>query len=149
MLKIASSFFIFFFFLQNILLAEEYFLTLRNDKVNLRQGPSFEHPIKLFYKKKYLPVLVQDEFENFRRIKDHENNTGWIHISQLSKKKAGIIIIQKQLLFKKPSIFSKPSAILQKGRLCKIKKCKKDWCKVQINNYVGWVKKNSLWGRVN
>ena len=85
--KIASSFFIFFFFLQNILLAEEYFLTLRNDKVNLRQGPSFEHPIKLFYKKKYLPVLVQDEFENFRRIKDHENNTGWIHVSQLSKKK--------------------------------------------------------------
>ena len=69
------------------LTAEEYFLTLRNDKVNLRQGPSFEYPIKLFYKKKFLPVLVQDKFENFRKIIDHENNTGWIHISQLSKKK--------------------------------------------------------------
>ena len=32
---------------------EEYFLTLRNDKVNLRQGPSFEYPIKLFYKKNF------------------------------------------------------------------------------------------------
>ena len=70
------------------LLAEEYFLTLRNDKVNLRQGPSFEYPIKLFYKKKFLQVLVQQKFENFRKIRDHENNTGWIHVSQLSKKKS-------------------------------------------------------------
>ena len=69
------------------LFATEYFLTLRNDKVNLRQGPSFEYPIKLFYKKKFLPVLVQEKFENFRKIRDHENNTGWIHVSQLSKKK--------------------------------------------------------------
>ena len=53
---------------------EEYFLTLRNDKVNLRQGPSFEYPIKLFYKKKFLPVIVFEKSENFRKIKDHENN---------------------------------------------------------------------------
>ena len=64
--------------------ADEYFLTLRNDKVNLRLGPSFEYPIKLFYKKKFLPVLVQEKSENFRKVRDHENNTGWIHISQLS-----------------------------------------------------------------
>ena len=68
-------------------LDQEYFLTLRNDKVNLRQGPSFEHPVKIFYKKKYLPVLIQDISGNFRKIRDHENNSGWIHISQLSKKK--------------------------------------------------------------
>ena len=86
MLKIFYIVFIFYFSSQN-LFANEYFLTLRNDKVNLRQGPSFEYPIKLFYKKKYLPVLILDKSENFRKIKDHENNTGWIHISQLSKKK--------------------------------------------------------------
>ena len=86
MLKTKFIIFLFFFPFQN-LFASEYFLTLRNEKVNLRQGPSFEYPIKIFYKKKFLPVLVQDKFENFRKIKDHENNTGWIHISQLSKKK--------------------------------------------------------------
>ena len=67
---------------------DEYFRTLRNDKVNLRQGPSFDYPIKIFYKKKFLPVLIQDSSENFRKIRDHENNTGWVHISQLSKKKS-------------------------------------------------------------
>ena len=75
-----------FYFIFNALISEEYFLTLRNDKVNLRLGPSFDYPIKIIYKKKYLPVLVKDRSENFRKIQDHENNSGWIHISQLSKK---------------------------------------------------------------
>ena len=66
---------------------DKTFLTLRYDKVNLRQGPSREYPVKIFYKKKFLPVLIQDQSDNFRKIRDHENNSGWIHISQLSKKK--------------------------------------------------------------
>ena len=72
------------FFLQNFSYSQdEYFLTLRYDKVNLRQGPSREYPVKNIYKKKFLPVLIQDQSDNFRKIRDHENNTGWIHISQL------------------------------------------------------------------
>ena len=145
MLKVFYIFFIVYFSFQSIL-ANEYYLTLRNDKVNLRQGPSFEYPIKLLYKKKYLPVLILDKSENFRKIKDHENNTGWIHISQLSKKKAAITIDDDQLIFKKPSIYSKHLAILKEGRLCKIHKCKDEWCKVSVEKYKGWVKKNILWG---
>ena len=144
--KIIVFFFITFFFTQNLFAKEEVFLTLRNDKVNLRQGPSFEYPIKLFYKKKFLPALVQEKFENFRKIRDHENNTGWIHISQLSKKKAAIIINDEELLFSSPSVYSRPSVILKRGRLCKIKKCKNDWCKVTVENFEGWIKKGSLWG---
>tara|TARA_Y100000389_G_scaffold62069_1_gene58137 strand:- start:2011 stop:2460 length:450 start_codon:yes stop_codon:yes gene_type:complete len=125
---------------------DEYFLTLRNDKVNLRQGPSFEYPIKIFYKKKFLPVLVQDSSDNFRKIRDHENNTGWIHISQLSKKKAAIVIDDKIIMFKSSTIYSNPIAILKKGRLVKINKCKNTWCKVKSEKFKGWVKKASLWG---
>ena len=124
----------------------EYYLTLRNDKVNLRQGPSLDHPIKLVYKKKYLPVLVIDTSYNFRKIIDHENNSGWIHISQLSKKKAAIVIDDELIMFKNPTIYSKPIAILQKGRLAKIIKCKDEWCKAKSENYKGWLKKSSLWG---
>ena len=141
------KFLIFFilFSYQN-LLAEEYFLTLRNDKVNLRQGPSFEYPIKLFYKKKFLPVLVQEKFENFRKIRDHENNTGWIHISQLSKKKAAIVIDNTAYIFSSNTIYSKPLAISKNGKLLLIKKCKKNWCKISSKNIKGWIKKESLWG---
>ena len=145
MLKIIFIFCLIFSSFQN-LMAEEYFLTLRNDKVNLRQGPSFEYPVKLFYKKKLLPVVVQDKFDNFRKIRDHENNTGWVHISQLSKKKAALTLDDDQLIFSKPTIYSKPLAILKKGRLCKVHKCKDEWCKISVEKYKGWVKKDILCG---
>ena len=146
MQKITFIFFIFFSLLEYSYAKDEYFLTLRNDKVNLRQGPSFDHPVKIFYKKKFLPVLVQDSSENFRKIKDHENNSGWIHISQLSKKKAAIVIDDNVIVFSKPSVYSTPSVILEKGRLCKIIKCKDSWCKIKVDKYKGWIKKNGLWG---
>ena len=137
--------FLFLISLQN-LFAEEYFLTLRNNEVNLRQGPSFDYPIKLFYKKKFLPVLVQEKFENFRKIRDHENNTGWIHVSQLSKKKAAIVIDDEAYIFSSNTIYSKPLAISKRGKLLLIKKCKKNWCKITNKNFKGWIKKESLWG---
>ncbi len=125
---------------------DEYFLTLRNDKVNLRQGPSFEYPIKIFYTKKFLPVLVQDKSNNFRKIRDHENNSGWIHISQLSKKKAAIVIDDDLIMFKNATIYSSPVAILEVGRLVMIHKCKGSWCKVKSGEFKGWIKSKNLWG---
>ena len=78
---------ILFFFPKSFANENVNFLSLKNNKVNLRQGPSFEYPIKLTYKKKYLPILILDKSETWRKIKDFESNSGWIHVSQLSKKK--------------------------------------------------------------
>ncbi len=139
-------FLIFFFYFQNLFSNEEYFLTLRNEKVNLRQGPSFDYPVKIFYKKKYLPVLIQDRSNNFRKVRDHENNSGWIHISQLSKKKAAIVIDDELIMFSNSTVYSNPIALLKKGRLVKIKKCSDNWCKVISGDFKGWLKKDSLWG---
>ena len=143
---IVLFFSLFLLFFQNAYSNDEYFRTLRNDKVNLRQGPSFDYPIKIFYKKKFLPVLILERSDNFRKIRDHENNTGWVHISQLSKKKAAIIIDDNSILFNDSTIYSNPVAILKKGRLVKINKCKDNWCKIKTDEFKGWVKKENLWG---
>ena len=141
--------FVFFLFLINKSYSQEkYYLTLRNDKVNLRQGPSFKHPVKLIYNKKFLPLLIQDKSENFRKILDHENNSGWIHISQLSKKKAALNNQEKSVIFQKPSKYSKPLALAEKGRLFLVKKCKHNWCKIKTENYTGWIMKKNLKGRL-
>ena len=124
------------------------FLSLKNNEVNLRQGPSFEYPIKLIYKKKYLPVIILGRSETWRHIKDFENNSGWIHISQLSKKKSAINIKKNSIIFKKPTIFSKPVAKVETGRLILIKKCKIKWCKITSGKYNGWIEKNYLWGKI-
>ena len=137
----------FYFFFLSLLASDDYFLSLRNDKVNLRLGPSFDYPIKIIYKKRYLPVLVKEKSENFRKVQDHENNSGWIHISQLSKKKSGITIKEK-VLYKRPTVFSKPLANVETGRLLIISKCKENWCKIKTENYSGWIKKDGIWGRL-
>ena len=146
MLKILIVLF-FLFSNLSVIAKEDYFLTLRYDEVNLRQGPSKEYPVKIFYKKKFLPVLIQDQSDNFRKTRDHENNTGWIHVSQLSKKKAAIVLKDEVMMFKEPTIYSTPIAILKKGKLVKISKCKNIWCKTKLGKYKGWVKKEGLWGR--
>ena len=147
MIKKIVLIFVLIFTSVNFLSADEYFLTLRFNNVNLRQGPSFDYPVKISYKKKYLPVLIQDTSDNFKKIRDHENNTGWIHRSQLSKKKAALALDDKLVIFTNATIFSKPLAVLEKGHLCLISKCKGDWCKIKVERYSGWVKKKSLWGK--
>ena len=101
-MQIIFLFFFILFSFGNLYSKDEYFRTLRNDKVNLRQGPSFDYPIKIFYKKKYLPVIIQESSDNFRKIIDHENNSGWIHISQLSKKKQLLSCMKNQLCSVRP-----------------------------------------------
>ena len=123
------------------------FLTLKNNKVNLRQGPSFDYPVKLIYKKKYLPVIILNKVETWRQIKDHQNNSGWIHISQLSKRRSAININENSIVYKKATVYSKPIVKLKTGRLVLIKKCKKEWCQIKTGNYKGWILKKFLWGR--
>ena len=142
-------FFLFIFSIQRVFASENTnFLSLKNNEVNVRVGPSMEHPIKFIYKKKYLPLEILDKSENWRKIKDFENNSGWIHISQLSRKKTAINIKNNSILFKKSTIYSKPIAKLEIGRLVLIKKCEIKWCKITSGKYKGWIKKNYLWGKV-
>ena len=138
------------FFLPSKSIAEEktFFLSLKNNKVNLRQGPSFEYPVKLIYKKKYLPVIIIDKYETWRQIRDFENNSGWIHISQLSRRKSGINIKNNSIIYKKPTIYSKPLVKLELGRLVLIKKCKVKWCKITTGDFKGWISESSLWGKI-
>ena len=138
---------IFFTIIVEVKSDEEYFLTLRNDKVNLRQGPSFDYPIKLVYKKKFLPVELIDKSGPWRKIKDIENNVGWIHVALLSKKKTAITIEDNIILNSRASIYSEPKAIIKKGRLVFIKKCKNLWCKIQTAEFRGWIPQNTLWGK--
>ena len=137
------------FSFMNILSAEEnnYYLLLKNNKVNVRYGPGFDYPIKFVYKKKNLPIRVIDKKENFRRIIDLKNNSGWVHISQL-KKSNSIIILENKILFKKPSNFSKPIIRLEKGRLLIVKKCQNNWCSIVTGNYYGWIKARNVWGSI-
>ena len=126
---------------------EENFLSLKKEKVNVRYGPSFESPIKFIYKKINLPIKQIDSKENWRRIIDFKNNSGWIHRSQL-KPVNSIIPLKDKILFSKPSNFSKPLAKIKIGRILIVQKCKESWCKIRSGKFQGWIKKKDVWGIV-
>ena len=134
----------------NIISAKEndHYLALKNNKVNVRYGPGFDYPIKYIYIKKNLPLKIIDKKENFRRIIDFKKNSGWVHISQLKKKKS-FILLEDKVLFSKPTKYSKPIIKIAKGRLLIVKKCKKIWCRVKTDNYLGWLKTDNIWGLIN
>ena len=136
------SIFVFFPF---YVFSNETFLSLKKDKVNVRYGPGFEYPIKYIYKKIDLPIKQIDKKENFRRIIDLKNNSGWIHVSQL-KKINSIIPKEDKILFNKPSNFSKPLAKIEKGRVLLLQNCIEKWCKVKTESFKGWIKIENTWG---
>ena len=144
-IKILITFFCFFLSVAN---AKDIYLSLKKDKVNVRYGPSFDSPIKFVYKKVNLPIKLIDKKENFRRIIDFKNNSGWIHVSQL-KNVNSIIPLTDKVLFKKPSKFSKPLANVKKGRVLIVLKFDGNWCKVQSGEFKGWIINNNLWGKIN
>ena len=128
--------------------ADEIYLSLKKNKVNVRYGLSFEFPVKFIYKKINLPIKQIDKKENWRRVIDLKNNSGWIHWSQL-KPINSIIPLEDKILFKKPSNFSKPLAKIQRGRVLVLKKCKEGWCKIKSNKFNGWIKTDNVWGLIN
>tara|TARA_B100000795_G_scaffold194920_1_gene149162 strand:+ start:562 stop:1011 length:450 start_codon:yes stop_codon:yes gene_type:complete len=145
--ELTVYFFLLSLFFSQFSIAGEKFLSLKKNKVNVRYGPSFESKIKYIYKKINLPIKQIDKKENFRRIVDIKNNSGWIHISQL-KKSNSIIILDDKILFKKPSDLSRPIARLEKGRLLILKKCEGIWCSISTEGYLGWIKAENIWGSI-
>ena len=146
MLKIIKILILFFiFFIPSIVQGDEVFLSLKKKKENVRYGPSFDSPVKYIYKKINLPIKQIDKNDNFRRIIDLKNNSGWIHVSQL-KKSNSVIPLKNKILFKKSSSFSKPLAKIEKGRILIIQKCEEKWCKIKTDKFSGWIKNDNLWG---
>ena len=144
--KIILSLILIFFYLSNCF-ANEVFLSLKKYKVNVRYGPSLESPIKYVYMKINLPIKQIDKNENFRRIIDVKNNSGWIHVSQL-KQVNSIIPLKDKILFQKPSNFSKPLAKIKKDRVLIVKKCNENWCQIKTSKFTGWIKNTNIWGKI-
>jgi len=122
-----------------------YFVALRSDKVNLRTGPAKRYPISWVYLKKNLPFEVIEKFEHWRKVRDFENETGWIHKSLL-KNTRFIIITKEAIIYDEATPFSIPLFKVEKKVLGNLIKCRQTWCKVDIQQNIGWVSKDDIWG---
>ena len=123
------------------------FVSLKSNGVNLRVGPSINYPIKIKYIQNNLPVEVIDEFDVWRKIKDYQNNVGWIHKSLIKGDRFVLIVIKKEKI---KNIFNRPNGkiigLIENNNILNLKSCLINWCHVSHKKIKGWVSKDLVWG---
>ena len=123
------------------------FVSLKSNDVNLRVGPSVNYPIELKYIQKNLPIEIIDEFDVWRKIKDHENNIGWVHKS-LIKGDRFILTVNKNENVK--NIYNRPNGkligIIKSNNIINLENCLIDWCYISHIDISGWISKGYIWG---
>jgi len=126
------------------------FVSLKAEKVNVRRGPSSDHPVAWVFQRKGLPVEIVAEFENWRRIRDSEGEEGWILQSMLAGKRTAVVAPWRgQQMTELHSAANKASSVqarLAAGAMGEVANCDGKWCEISAGGYDGYVEQEMLWG---
>lgn len=131
------------------------FVSLKSDRVNLRQGPGTEYPTAWVYRRAGLPVEVVQEFEGWRQVRDAEGATGWVLQSFLSGRRTALVLpweakdgaVRPQVSLRDDdSDSARPVATVEAGVVASVISCNGRWCRVTIDQFRGWIEQNKLWG---
>ena len=123
------------------------FASLRSDEVNVRTGPGTRYPVDWVFKRKSMPVEIVAEYENWRKIRDWQGASGWVHQSLLTGKRSFIIPSKPASLHKTPAPAADVVAKLEPEVMGEIRSCSGDWCRVRVAGGVsGWLERTELWG---
>jgi SH3-like domain-containing protein len=126
------------------------YVSLKSDRVNLREGPSEDHPTKLIFERAGLPVEVTAEFDVWRRIRDADGDEGWVIQSLLSGRRTALVKPWAKgeilPLYDKASADSGLDARLQSGVIGNVRQCTGSWCRIYGSGFDGWIQQVNLWG---
>ena len=122
------------------------FASLRSDEVNVRTGPGARYPVDWVFKRKSMPVEIVAEYENWRKIRDWQGASGWVHQSLLTGKRGFIIPAKPANLLKTPATSAEVVAKLEPEVTGEIRSCAGDWCRVKVAGVSGWIERTGMWG---
>lgn len=125
-------------------------VSLGSQEINMRSGPGTRYPIKWVYTRRGLPVQVEAEFDIWRKIRDRDGETGWVHGSMLSGRRTVELIGQTDegisTLRDKPTDQSAAVLRTETGVIAELLDCKENWCRLRVEGKKGWVRRQNLWG---
>lgn len=122
------------------------FASLRSDDVNVRSGPGTRYPVEWVFQRKNMPVEVVAEFDTWRKIRDWQGTTGWVHQSMLVGKRTVVVAGRQVSLLRTPESDSAPVARVEASVQGELLSCKGTWCRVRVNDYKGWLARKDIWG---
>lgn len=127
-------------------LALPRWVSMAAKKANMRTGPGKRYPIDWVLTKKSLPLEVTREFEHWRLVRDPDGATGWVHRSMLTGARHVMVQADEKLLYANPSEQAPVVARLKNGVTARLRNCQRDWCRVTVEDYSGWLTKKDVWG---
>ena len=131
------------------------FVSLKSDRVNLRQGPGIDYPTAWVFRRAGLPVEVIEEFESWRKVRDSDGTTGWIFSALLSGRRTALVLPwelkpdapRPQVALRRSESSSAPAvALIEAGVIADVQSCDGKWCYVAIEDYRGYLEQVKLWG---
>jgi SH3-like domain-containing protein len=126
------------------------YVSLKSDKVNLREGPSQDHPTTWIFERVGLPVEVTAEFDVWRKIRDAEGDEGWVIQSLLSGRRTALVKPWAKgeilPLYNRPDDKAALDAKLQSGVIGTVRSCNGGWCRIYGSGFDGWIQQTDLWG---
>ena len=126
------------------------FVSLKAEKVNVRRGPSSDHPVAWVFQRKGMPVEIVAEFENWRRIRDSDGEEGWILQNMLAARRTAVIAPWRKgetmPLHSSADAMSALVAQVSAGVVSEVGTCTGEWCEISAGGYDGWIEQTMLWG---
>lgn len=126
------------------------FVSVKTSKVNVRRGPSRQHPIAWSFTQKGLPVEITRETENWRLVRDSEGDEGWIYHGLLSGARTALVAPWDReglrSLANRRGEKGGVVARLEPGVLAQVESCDGKWCRIAAGGYGGWIGQDDLWG---
>ncbi|AJE48533.1 SH3 domain-containing protein [Celeribacter indicus] len=122
------------------------FVSLKANEANARRGPSLSHRIDWIFTQRGYPLEVIAEYGHWRRVRDVEGATGWLHYSLISGVRTALVQEEEADLYSRADTSSRVNAKAERGVILRLQECSISWCKVTASGEKGWALKSALWG---
>lgn len=123
-----------------------YFLSLRFNETYMRSGPGRQYPAIWVYRRLGMPLEIVGRFDDWRKVRDFQGDTGWILSNQLRGQRAVMVTLPEVGLYEEPDTNSVKIARLGREVVARVKRCDIEWCRVLIGKHDGWTRRGGLWG---
>ena len=122
------------------------FVSMKASEGYARRGPSSTHRIDWVFKRRNMPLMLVDEYGQWRRVQDREGAGGWMHHSLLSGNRSVIVEPETLDLRRTPGPGARVSARLHHGVVAWLNECSDGWCELEVDGAEGWAEQTALWG---
>ena len=122
------------------------FVSLKSNEANIRRGPGLTHRIDWVFLRKGMPLEVVAEHGHWRKVRDVDDATGWVHHALLRGARSAVVTAERAVLRRDPDAKAKQVALAEPGVIFAVNACAANWCEVRKDGFEGWVETSQIWG---